>query len=70
MSLSASRAKLLRSLKDLNHRMDRVNQDWNDRVQRQLQTEAIDPLDAATRSTITAIEHLEQVLARARGDCE
>lgn len=70
MSLSASRAKLLRSLKDLNQRIDRVGQEWDDRVLRELRSEAIDPLDSATRSTITAIEHLEQVLARARGDCE
>lgn len=69
MSLPVARSKLLRSLQELEHRMHPVRQAWDDRVRRELEARYLEPLEGATRSTVSAIEHFEQVLARARGDC-
>lgn len=70
MSLLVARSKLLKSLQELQYRLDPVRRAWDDRVRHAFEERYIDPLDGATRSTVTSIEHMEQVLSRARGECE
>ena len=70
MSLSVARSKLLKSLQELEYRLDPVRRAWDDRVRHRFESRYIEPLDGATRSTVSAIEHMEQVLSRARGECE
>lgn len=70
MSLSVSRNKLMKSMQVLNQRWDGVRRDWDDRVRREFEARYIEPVEGATRSTVSSIEHLQQVLARARSDCE
>ena len=70
MSLPVARSKLLRSLHDLEHRLQPIRREWDDRVRREFEARYVEPLEGATKSAVAAIEHFEQAFARARRDCE
>jgi hypothetical protein len=70
VSLPVARSKLVKSHQELQYRLDPVRRAWDDRGRRAFEERYIEPLDGATRATVSAIEHMEQVLARARGECQ
>jgi hypothetical protein len=69
MSLSVSRNKLLSSLKELHMRWDRVQMEWDDVASRKFSEEFLAPLDGKVRATVSAIEHINEMVMKARSEC-
>jgi hypothetical protein len=69
MSLSTSRSKLVSSLKDLHSRWDRVRMQWEDKVAKDFEDEFLGPLDGKVRGGVSAIEHMNELMMRARREC-
>ena len=70
MSLNVARSKLMTSLKELHQRWDRVRMSWDDPVAREFEKKHIEPLDGQTRSAVSAIENMTQIVGRARAECD
>ncbi|MCP3904729.1 MAG: hypothetical protein GY715_13970 [Planctomycetes bacterium] len=69
MSVATARAKLVANLKDLMDRWERVRTYWDDPVSREFEKEYLAPLDAKVRAGVSAMEHMYELLDRAKRDC-
>ena len=70
MSLTTNRAKLQRLTKDLAIRWDRTTDEWNDPMSRRFQVEFLELLQRTVVGTSEAMDSMNEVLMRARRDCE
>ena len=70
MSLATGRTKLVTSLKALHARWSHVRTGWDDRVRAEFEAEFIEPLEGKVRSGANAMETMNELLARARHDCQ
>lgn len=70
MSLNVARTKLMTSIKELNMRWDKVREHWDDPVAKKFQETHIDPLDGMTRSAVSAIENISNIIHQAKRECE
>lgn len=69
MSLNSSRTKLVTSLKELHSRWDRVSQHWDDENAKKFHEQFLAPLDGKVRGGVNAIEHMNDLVSRARKEC-
>ena len=69
MSLSVGRTKIITSLKDLKARWEKIGLHWNDPVSRQFEKEFLDPLEGKARAAVGAMEHLGDLIYKAKRDC-
>ncbi len=58
------------SLKGLQARWTKVREHWNDPVSRSFEEQFLSPLEPKIRSGITAIERMNELVQRARNDCQ
>jgi hypothetical protein len=56
-------------MKDLQVARDEVTQHWKDEKSRKFQENYLDPLEPRIRRTVSAINELAQVLAKAEREC-
>ena len=69
MSLQVSRSRVMAGLKDLNARWQKVSTDWDDPMSRKFQLEYIEPLERRARAAVGAMEHMHEVVSKARREC-
>ena len=69
MSLTVGRTKVLTSLKDLRARWEKVRTQWDDPVAREFQKQFLDPLEGKARATVSAMEHMGDLVYKAKRDC-
>jgi len=69
MSLATARSKLVSNLKELLTRWDRVRTYWDDPVSRNFEKEYLAPLDSKVRAGVSAMEHMHELLDRAKREC-
>lgn len=70
MSLAVSRNKLLASLKELHQRWDRIHMEWDDAASRDFTVEFLDQLDGKVRGTVSAMEKMNELVQKARSECQ
>jgi hypothetical protein len=70
MSVTVGRAKLMGALKDLKLRWDKAKLNWDDPMSADIEKTVIDPLEPQVRATVGAMERINEVLMKARRDCE
>jgi hypothetical protein len=69
MSLASSRNRLSAGLKELLARWETARSRWDDPQSREFEDQYLALLEPRLRNTLTAMEKLEAVLARARHEC-
>jgi hypothetical protein len=69
MSLASSRNRLSASLKELMARWEQARSQWDDPMSQDFEQQYLALLEPKLRNTLTAMEKLEAVLARARHEC-
>ena len=69
MSLNSSRNRLSASLKGLMARWELAKSQWDDPMSQDFESTYLALLEPKLRNTLTAMEKLEAVLARARHEC-
>ena len=69
MSLASARAKLGTAHRQLLTDWARTKDSWNDPASQAFFRNNVSPVEQAVRSAITAIEHMGEVLERARREC-
>ncbi len=69
MSLSVGRAKLVQGLKELTVRWERARAHWDDAMADDIEKTVIDPLEPRVRATVSAMEKMNETLARAKREC-
>ena len=70
MSLNVGRARLQQALKQLGLRWEKVKLEWNDSKSRELEEQDLLPLEPIIRGAVAAMDHMNEMLIRARRDCE
>ena len=70
MSLPSSRSKIQRLTKDLMVQWSRTQEQWNDPVSRRFETEYLIPLERAVAASSEAIDSMNEVVTRAKRECE
>ena len=70
MSLPSSRSKIQRLTKDLMVQWSRTQEHWNDPVSRRFETEYLIPLERAVAASSEAIDSMNEVVTRAKRECE
>ncbi len=69
MSLASSRNRLSASLKELMASWEQARSQWDDPMSQEFEQQYLALLEPKLRNTLTAMEKLEAVLARARHEC-
>lgn len=69
MSLNSSRNRLSASLKELMASWELAKSKWDDPMSQEFESHYLALLEPKLRNTLTAMEKLEAVLARARHEC-
>lgn len=69
MSLNSGKGRLLRAIRDLHVKWERVREQWSDPVVIDFEREFVDELDTHVRTAAAAMEDMEELLVRARRDC-
>ena len=70
MSVHTSQARLIDAMKQLTIKWAHIRQRWDDPASRQIQKDYIDPLGPIVRSTVLALNQVNELMAAARRDCE
>lgn len=70
MSLSGSKSRLGAISKELAMRWRETKVSWNDNKSREFESRYLDELFARVDKTVTVMEKLDEVLNKARSDCE
>lgn len=68
--LASGAARLRSAMKDLEHAVALANESWNDDTFRAFDQRFLETLRPAVRTTLDALNRLEQVLDRALAECE
>jgi len=69
MSLASSRARLHDATKSLRIAWEHAGDGWRDAHHRQIGDKVLSPLEHATRGAETALDRMEEMLARVQRDC-
>lgn len=69
MSLSSGRNRLSAAFKDLMAQWGQTREKWDDPMSQEFETTFLAMLEAKLRNTLTAMEKLETLLAKARREC-
>src|SRR5262249_37338159 len=69
MSLASSRNRLAAALKELLARWELARTQWDDPMSHECEAQYLQLLEPKLRNTLTAMEKLDAVLARARHEC-
>jgi hypothetical protein len=69
VSLASARAKVGTAHRQLLVDWERAKESWDDPASQAFGRHHVDPLEHAVRSAIGAIEHMAEVLERARREC-
>jgi len=70
MNLSGPRNNIRGALKELLAEWERTTQYWDDAKSRKFAERYIDPLEAKTQAAATAMEDMNELLSRAKRECE
>ncbi|MBT8484392.1 MAG: hypothetical protein HKO59_13835 [Phycisphaerales bacterium] len=70
MSLPTSRTRLVAALKELHSRWSTLSPKWRDAVAKSFEEEHVAPLEGKVRASVTAMEHMHDIVSRARRECE
>ena len=70
MGVYEGRGQLSRAMKDLMARWAETKLDWDDAVSHKFENEFLLQLELGLRSATGAMDHMAQVLAQIRRDCE
>lgn len=70
MSLGANRARLNALTRDLAARWEATRDAWNDSKRDEFERRFLRPLFAAVDKADTALEQLDELVSKARKDCE
>ncbi len=69
MSMTSARLRIHGDYRDLMHAWARTTERWRDPVARAFEERRLRPVEAKIRSTVTAMEKIEGLLASARREC-
>ena len=70
MGVDYSRNRLQQTLKDLMHRWEKTNEDWDDQVSSAFRKEYLDPLEPRIKTTMEAMHGMSEMLKKMKRDCE
>lgn len=69
MNLNVAKAQLTDALKQLRLRWGRISESWDDEARRRFEAEYIAPLEGKVHAAIKGVDHVSELLVRARRDC-
>lgn len=69
MSMTSARSNLLGAMKELTVRWDRIKEQWDDPVSRDIEKDFIEPLEPRIRSTASAMNQMGETLMTAIREC-
>ena len=70
MSLKTSTARLNRAAKGFRHVWQQARSDWRDARALGFEEKYVMLLESCVRTALTALDHMDAILAHARRDCE
>lgn len=70
MGVYEARGQLAKSIKDLEARWADTKMDWDDVVSQRFEERFLAPLDVDLRNATAAMDHVAQLLAQVRRDCQ
>jgi hypothetical protein len=70
MGVHEGRGQLHKALKELTIRWLEVRRSWTDVMAEKFEAEQIRPLEADLKSAVSAMDHIANVLAQVRRDCQ
>jgi len=70
MSVRGSRTQLATLTRDLLNHWDQTKDQWRDRRSEEFGADYLEPLEVQVAATLTAIDKLDQLMAKVRNDCE
>ena len=70
MGVYEGRGQLSRAMKDLFQRWHETKVDWDDKNSAHFQKTVLEPLEYDVRNATSAMDHMSQLLAQIRRDCE
>ena len=70
MGVYEGRGQLAKSMKDLLNRWQEAQHAWDDPMSRAFEKDFLLPLEQDLRNSFSALDHMGQVLAQVRRDCE
>ncbi|MFM1935974.1 MAG: hypothetical protein RI990_933 [Planctomycetota bacterium] len=69
MSVAGSRAKLRDAHRSLMVAWEQAKQQWDDPVSQSIERHRLEPMERSVRSTLAALDAINEVLARVRREC-
>jgi len=70
MGVYEGRGQLAKAMKELTTRWAEAQQVWNDPMSLAFEKENLVPLEMDLRSAVSAMDHMAQILAQMRRDCQ
>lgn len=70
MGVYEGRGQLSKALKLLLTRWAEANMSWHDAASINFEKKYLDPLESDLRNAVSSMDHMAQVLAQVRRDCE
>ena len=70
MGVYEGRGQLAKAMKELATRWAEAQQVWNDPMSLAFEKENLVPLEMDLRSAVSAMDHMAQILAQVRRDCQ
>ncbi|MBI1375091.1 MAG: hypothetical protein GC159_20420 [Phycisphaera sp.] len=69
MSMSTSKARIMHAFKELTVAWAETKEQWNDSASARFQERFLDPIETRVRSTVGAMELMEEVFSKVKRDC-
>lgn len=69
MNLKVAKAQMIDALKVLHLRWNLVRESWDDETRQRFEAEFIEPLEAKVRMAIKGVDHVNELIVKARRDC-
>jgi len=70
MGVYEGRGQIAKSVKELMNRWIETKRDWDDAMSQQIEKECLIPLEMDVRNACGAMEHIAQVLAQIKSECQ
>lgn len=69
MSLNAAQSGLTSAYKELRQRWDRISEDWDDPVSREIEKSLLDQLEPQIRQAVNGLSKMSEAMQAAEREC-
>jgi len=70
MGVYEGRGQIAKSMKELMTRWHETRRNWDDAMSAQVEKDCLIPLEMDVRNAVGAMEHMAQILAQVKADCQ